>query len=114
MKTLLVLVASVLNWGLTFGVQWWDRRRLDGAQRARAWNVATWGAAIFWFGLLSMVPWFWVTRGDWGAWRRSKDGVPLIRAAWVLLKGVGAAVVLLVAMSLATEVFARVLGVDPD
>ena len=114
MKTLLVLAASVLNWGLTFAVQWWDRRRLNEAQRARAWNVATWGAAVFWYGLFSMVPWFWVTRGDWRGWRQRKDRVPLLRAVGVLLMGVAAAAAIFVAMALAMEVLGAVLGVEPE
>ena len=46
-------------------VQLWDKRRLDEAQRARAWNFATWGAALYAFGPLSMLGWFWVTRRGW-------------------------------------------------
>jgi len=114
MQTLLLVCLTVLNWSLTFAVQWWDRRRLDEARRARAWNVASWGVAIVWFGLMSMVPWFWVTRQDWGAWRRRGLGVALARSAWVLLKGLAAAVAILVVLMLAIDALAAVLGVKAE
>jgi hypothetical protein len=43
-------------------VQRWDRRRLGPLESDRAWNAASWGSALFNFGELSIVAWFWVTR----------------------------------------------------
>jgi len=64
----------ILGIGLTYALQRWDRRRLDDEQRARTWNVATWGAALYVFGWFSMVAWGFVTRGKPG-WRGFGRGV---------------------------------------
>jgi hypothetical protein len=48
--------------GLPLALQRWDRSRLSPEQRARSWNTATWGAALYAFGPLSMLGWGWVTR----------------------------------------------------
>ncbi len=56
----------LLNWilgiTLTLALQRWDFKRLDDQQRARSWNSATQGQALFNFGPLSMLGWGWVTR----------------------------------------------------
>jgi hypothetical protein len=52
----------LLGVALTYALERWDRGRLTEEQRARAWNTATWGVALFWFGPLSLLPWGWVTR----------------------------------------------------
>ncbi len=62
MRTLRYVLQIVLGIGLTLLVQRWDRRRLSDEQRARAWNTATWGAALYAFGPASMLGWGWVTR----------------------------------------------------
>ena len=62
MKTLRYVLQIALGIGLTLGVQLWDKRRLSTEQRARSWNAATWGAALYAFGPLSMLGWGWVTR----------------------------------------------------
>jgi len=59
------LVSMVLGIALPLVVQLWDRRRLAPEARARAWNVATWGSALYAFGPLSMLGWCWVTRRGW-------------------------------------------------
>ena len=46
-------------------LQRWDKRRLSVAQREAAWNTASWGAALYAFGPLSMLGWCWVTRRGW-------------------------------------------------
>ncbi len=59
-------VLAQLGWmGLPLGVQLADRRRMSAAQRATAWNPATWAVALNWFGALSMLGWMWVTRPPW-------------------------------------------------
>jgi hypothetical protein len=42
--------------------QRWDKRRLAPEERERAWNGVSWAAALFNFGEISIVAWFWVTR----------------------------------------------------
>ena len=56
----------VLGAALAYALQRWDRGRLSAEQRTRAWNTATWGVALFWFGPLSLLPWGWVTRRFYG------------------------------------------------
>lgn len=65
MKTLRFALQIVLSVVLPLAVQLWDRRRLDPEQRERAWNFASWGAALYAFNVLSMLGWFWVTRRTW-------------------------------------------------
>jgi hypothetical protein len=55
-------VALALSISLPLHVQWLDKRRLPSRQRERAWNAASWGAALYAFGPLSMLGWAWVTR----------------------------------------------------
>lgn len=62
MKTLRYALDIVLSVALPLALQLWDRRRLKPEQRARAWNYASWGAALYGFNVLSMLAWFWVTR----------------------------------------------------
>lgn len=38
------------------------KRRLPPERRARMWNVATWGAALYAFGPFSMLGFLWITR----------------------------------------------------
>lgn len=59
------IVAALLGIVLPLGLQLWDRRRLAGEARERAWNVASWGAALYAFGPLSLLGWYWVTRRRW-------------------------------------------------
>ncbi len=65
MNVVRVAVAFVLGIAVTLALQLWDKRRLPPEQRERCWNVATWGCALWWFGVLSMLPWMWVTRPRW-------------------------------------------------
>ncbi|MBM4357633.1 MAG: transcriptional regulator [Deltaproteobacteria bacterium] len=65
MQVARLALAMVLGIALPFLAQWLDRRRLAPPVRARSWNVATWGAALYGFGPLSMLGWFWTTRPRW-------------------------------------------------
>lgn len=58
-------LSMVLGIVLTLLVQLWDRRRQSPEQRARGWNIATWGCALYAFGPLSMLGWIFVTRRPW-------------------------------------------------
>jgi len=62
MQAIRVLTTWILGILLTLAVQRWDTKRLDDEQRARSWNSATLGQAIFNFGPWSMLGWGWVTR----------------------------------------------------
>jgi hypothetical protein len=63
MRTLRFVLQIALGIALPLAIQLWHRRRLAPAQRAAAWNLATWGAALYAFGPLSLLGWFVVTRG---------------------------------------------------
>ena len=91
MKTLLYTLVFVLNTGLTLGAQLWDKRRLTERQRARAWNTASWGSAIYVASVASMIPWAWVTRNEWASWRERGLAFALLRSALLLGAGVVAA-----------------------
>lgn len=65
MEVARLVLAMVLGMALPLALQLLDRRRLDPGARARSWNLATWGSAIYAFGPLSMLGWCWVTRPRW-------------------------------------------------
>jgi hypothetical protein len=111
MKTLLLVIITLLNWALTFGVQLADRRRLSTTQRAAAWNTASWGAAVYWFGFMSMVPWAWVTRQQWRTWRARGLNEALARSLLLLVYGVIAAAALAALLLLAEAGLATALDV---
>ena len=80
-------VLMVLGIVIPLLIQLWDKRRLTDEQRARAWNFASWGAALYAFGPLSMLGWFWVTRRGW----RRSYGLPAVVAVVVAITGLDAA-----------------------
>jgi hypothetical protein len=94
MKTLLYTLVFVLNTGLTLAAQIWDKRRLTERQRARAWNTASWGSAIYVASVASMIPWAWVTRSEWARWRERGLAFALARSALLLGAGLAAAAVI--------------------
>jgi hypothetical protein len=63
-RTALTMVLSIL---LPLAVQLWDRRVLRERGQEQPWSFATWGAALYAIGPLSMLPWSWLTRGP--VWR---------------------------------------------
>jgi hypothetical protein len=116
MRVLRFVLVMVLGIALPLGVQLWDRRRLDASQRARAWNGATWGAALYAFSVFSMLGWCWVTRGGWRSRdERARDPMGAIwAAAKALGLGVASSVTLLVLLALADAAIVRLLGLPPD
>lgn len=62
-----VVLQMVLSIALTVAAQLVLRRRQPPDQRERRWNGATWGAAVYAFGPLSMLGFFWVVRAP--GWR---------------------------------------------
>jgi len=65
MKVAQTALAMILGIVLPWLVQLWDKRRLPDEAKARSWNIATWGSALYAFGPLSMLGWSWVTRRGW-------------------------------------------------
>ena len=80
-----------LGIALTYALQRWDRSRLPEEARERAWNAATWGAALMWYGPLSMLAWGWVTRRGKGR-LRGLLGLAVGLVVTVLIALVGEAV----------------------
>jgi len=58
-RTAIIMVAGIVFPWLT---QLVDKRFLSPERRRQTWNVATWGAALYAFGPLSMLGWIRVTR----------------------------------------------------
>jgi hypothetical protein len=77
-RTVILMVLGIV---VPLALQLWDRRRLDEEQRARAWNFASWGAALYAFGPLSLLGWYWVTRRGW---RRLYGPVAVLAVATVI------------------------------
>lgn len=101
MNTLRYVLSLALSIGITFSLQRWDRGRLSGAQRAAAWNGASWAAALYAFGPLSMLGWLWVTRKDLPIFAPGRPLRPL-RVPALLLAG----------LAVAAAITAVVAGVD--
>jgi hypothetical protein len=98
------VLGEILGIGLPYAVQRLDRTwLLSPAQRDRAWNTASWGSALYGFGQLSLIAWFWVTRADARRWWRESPPVAVVKIAAVLLVGVLAAVLVTVVMWLLAE-----------
>jgi hypothetical protein len=117
MKTLRFALQIALGIALTLAAQLWDRRRLDASQRAAGWNRATWAAALYALGPLSMLGWCWVTRSGcectpWGLLFRRGGGSPprLRRAAFALGLGLVWVVALLLVLLGADALTALALG----
>jgi hypothetical protein len=75
------IVSALLGIALPLLLQLWDRRRLGREARERAWNVASWGAALYAFGPLSLLGWYSVTRRRWAR----ALGVPMALAVILLI-----------------------------
>lgn len=93
-----------LGIALTYALQRWDKSRLSEAQRERAWNAATWGAALLWYGPLCMLAWGWVTRRGKGR---------LHGLAGLVLGAVVTLLIALVAQGV-DDVFVWAAGLPPD
>jgi hypothetical protein len=122
MKTLRFALRIALGIALPLAVQLWYRRRLDPGQRAVAWNGATWGAALYALGPLSMLGWCWVTRRGCphtGFLVKAllPDGTATLvragRAAFAIFLGILWVAVLLAAISGADYLAALALGLEP-
>lgn len=65
MKVARTVLMIVLGIAFPLLLQLWDKRRLDDEARARSWNFASWACALYAFGPLSLLGWYWVTRRGW-------------------------------------------------
>ncbi|MFO0589592.1 MAG: hypothetical protein U0441_18785 [Polyangiaceae bacterium] len=81
---------------LSVTIQRWDRRRLSPEERAWVWNAATWGSAVYNFGVISLVAWGYVTRSP-----RYVKGLAI---------GVELALAALFAQGLLNEALGRIAG----
>ena len=99
MNVLLFALNIVLGIAIPLGIQLADRRRLSAAERAWVWNTASWGAALYNFGPLSLIAWGYVTRTP--------------RYWWGLLHGVLLAEIALLAQGLVNEGVGRAVALSP-
>lgn len=114
MGTLRFVVQVALQIILTLALQRWDKRRfLTPAQRDRAWNTASWAAALYNFGPLSMLGWAWVTRAEPARWWRASPVLAVAKSVLVLLAGLAAAVTISVLVYQVDGVIGRLAGA-PD
>jgi hypothetical protein len=134
MNTLRYVIAFVLGIVLPLLVQRWDRGRrftppppaksalgrlwnrliaatfMSKEQRRGAWNCASWGAALYAFGPLSMIGWVWVAHHDLRRWRARGLGIAIGKSVLLLLLGVLAAVLVSSTILLADALIAEALG----
>lgn len=111
METLRFAISLILGMALPFAVQRWERARLPPERRAAAWNVASWGAALYAFGPISMIGWAWVTRARFALWKRDQGTpVAIFRGVVVLLLGVRDVLLVALAVGLCDEALKKVLG----
>ena len=98
METLRVAIMFILGMALPYAVQRWDRLRLSKERQERAWNAASWGAALYAFGPWSMIGWCWVTRQRCALWRRESIVALIGKSVLVLLAGLLAAIAIVAAL----------------
>jgi hypothetical protein len=110
-RTVLVML---LGLALPYAVQRWDRRRLAPARRERAWNTASWAAALYAFGPLSMIGWCWVTRQDARRWWRENRLVAAAKCAGLLAAGAVAALIVVEVIQGCVALHAVVSGAPPE
>ncbi|WP_437637383.1 transcriptional regulator [Sorangium sp. So ce854] len=115
MSALRLALQMALGIALPLALQLWDRRRLTAEQRNACWNGATWGAALYAFGPLSMLGWCWVTRGVQHG-RRDRL-TPRRTQRWRAVKalglGVASAAAIVLVMSGVDTLVALALGLPP-
>src|SRR5215831_10630151 len=114
MGTLRFVISLVLGIALTYGVQRWDKALLSPTQRERAWNGASWAAALYAFGPFSMLGWVCVTRiavAPW--WPRSRLRA-VAAAVLVLAGGLAAARLIIYLMQGADWIVAWLAGIPAD
>lgn len=91
-----VVMNMILGIVLPLGLQLHDRRTLTDEERRWVWGYASWGAAVYNFGPLSLIAWGYVTRSP--------------RYWWGLARGVMLAEIAIVAQGAVNEVAGRVAG----
>jgi hypothetical protein len=112
-QTLRFVIQLALGIALPLALQLWDRRRLTPLQRAVCWNGATWAAALYAFGPLSMVGWCWVTRGAAHGARRFAPATRRGARIAALGLGVGCAALIGAAIFAVDAGLAAAFGLPP-
>ncbi|MGK3966032.1 transcriptional regulator [Sorangium sp. So ce118] len=112
MSALRLAIQMVLGIALPLALQLWDRRRLTPEQRNACWNGATWGAALYAFGPLSMLGWCWVTRNVQRG-RSAARRTPRWSALKALGLGAASTSAIVLVMSGIDYVVALLLGLPP-
>jgi hypothetical protein len=110
MATLRFVLSIILSIGLTGVLQRWDRRRLSPVQQERAWNAASWGAALYAFGPLSMVGWACVTRIAAAHWWPRRRLARVGAGVMVVAAGLACALAIALVVSLADDLVGRLAG----
>ncbi|APR80144.1 Hypothetical protein A7982_05491 [Minicystis rosea] len=111
MNTLRYSIAVILGFALPYLVQRWDRARLPPEGRAAAWNGASWGAALYAFGPLSMLGWAVVTRARLAKWEREGGAIMMVvKLVGLLVAGAMAAVLISVVIAGVDWGFAVITG----
>jgi hypothetical protein len=101
MSTFRFALGLVLGIAIPFALQRWDRARLPPERRACAWNTASWAAALYAFGPLSMLGWVWVTRQRFREWHERDDLVlAVLKSVGLELAGALAAAAIVLAIAL--------------
>jgi hypothetical protein len=108
------VLGTVLGIVLPYVVQRWDKGRLPEARRARAWNGATWGAALYAVGPLSLIPWCVVTRFEARRWWRESPPLCVAKIAGVLALGLGATLFVVVLIGVVDVTHAWLSGMPLD
>jgi hypothetical protein len=106
MKTLEFAIQIILGIAVPLAAQVWDHRRLSPEQRERGWNGASWGAALYAFGPISMLGWCWVTRRGERVFSRA--------SAVALALGVGSMLLLFLVLVLLGYLVDIVLGLPAE
>jgi hypothetical protein len=107
------VLSALLGMTVPYAAQRWDRGRLPPARQARAWNAASWGAALYAFGPFSMIAWCWVTRAEVRRWSREGPVRCVLKIAAVIAAGVVVTGVVVAVMAVLLSLHAWVSGA-PD
>ncbi len=114
MKLLFYALCALLSPLITLAAQLANRACMGPQRRARTFLPATWGVALLYAPLVSMIPWVWVTRQEWPTWRRRGLAYACSLCLLVLAAGVLATLFLWMCFNLAVRGCGRILGVAVD
>jgi hypothetical protein len=79
------VILAILNVAVPYLITRRDRRRLTKDELDRAWNTATWGSAVYFFGPLCLPVHFWVTRRSlWGLFQGGAWTIAVFSCEWLI------------------------------